>query len=450
MTDLAFSAADRNPVVAAFVRSQGIAPGSLVLDVHAEDEMLGFAQEALGGDFDAIGAYLVAGRDVAATIRQLVLWKHGGFARLGAMLDFASGYGRVTRWLRRELAPERLWVSDIYAGAVDFQRRCFGVNAFESAVRPQDLAAPRRFDFIFVASLFTHLPRPSFEAWLSRLVDLLEPGGLLVFSVHDAELRELGRDMPADGFLFRALSESRTLDPEQYGSTWVSEAYVRDAVERLAPGAGCSRLARGLCHFQDLYLVAPQGADFAGLAFDGGPEGVLERVEARNGTLYLRGWAASLAPGGRIAEVRAGIAGAGDAVAHDFYPHAGVGSRYPQLGAAPNAAWSLELALDPRTRFSEAVLVVEAMSERGIATTLHLGSVESALRRSSEWDLRLAIAAQQQAEARRERAELEARRQALAAEALAARVAAMEASFFWRLRNRWFALKRALRLTDER
>jgi hypothetical protein len=33
--------------------------------------------------------------------------------------DFASGYGRFTRFLVKELPRERVWVSDIYANAVE-------------------------------------------------------------------------------------------------------------------------------------------------------------------------------------------------------------------------------------------------------------------------------------------------------------------------------------------
>jgi hypothetical protein len=50
---------------------------------------------------------------------------------------------------------------------------------------------------------------------------------------------------------------------------------------------------------------------------------------------------------------------------------------------------------------------------------------------------------------RREEAEHEARHLSVRAEELEARIAAMRRSRFWRLRDAWFALKRALGLTRE-
>ncbi|MGO9954693.1 MAG: hypothetical protein ACLP50_01710 [Solirubrobacteraceae bacterium] len=50
----------------------------------------------------------------------------------------------------------------------------------------------RRFDLVFVASPFTYLPDRAFGAWLSKLWELVAPGGVLAFSVHDEVLNRLG------------------------------------------------------------------------------------------------------------------------------------------------------------------------------------------------------------------------------------------------------------------
>jgi alkanesulfonate monooxygenase SsuD/methylene tetrahydromethanopterin reductase-like flavin-dependent oxidoreductase (luciferase family) len=42
-----------------------------------------------------------------------------------------------------------------------------------------------KFDFIWVASLFSHLSGPLFDAWLAKLSDSLSPRAVLCFSVHD-------------------------------------------------------------------------------------------------------------------------------------------------------------------------------------------------------------------------------------------------------------------------
>ena len=48
-----------------------------------------------------------------------------------------------------------------------------------------------------------------------------------MFSAHSPEVLPPGVVMPESGFLFHASSESGSLDTSDYGSTWVTEAFVR-------------------------------------------------------------------------------------------------------------------------------------------------------------------------------------------------------------------------------
>ena len=113
----------------------------------------------------------------------------------------------MTRFLVREVPPERIWVADVYAGGVRFQEERFGVHGIVSTIRPEDFACAERFDAILVTSLFTHLPDERFVAWLRVLLGLLAPGGMLAFSAHspagaaagvdDAGERDLLQPRPA-------------------------------------------------------------------------------------------------------------------------------------------------------------------------------------------------------------------------------------------------------------
>src|SRR5262245_2600183 len=304
---LAFRPDETSPLADALLAELGVAPGRAI---DARDEMLGFLAAAQEGDRErALCQYFRSGASLADSLGQVLRWRFGEPGRIGKLLDFASGYGRVTRFLVREIPPERVWVADVYAEGVRFQEERFGVHGIVSTVRPEDFSCGERFDAVLVTSLFTHLPEERFTAWLRVLLGLLAPGGMLVFSAHSPAVLPSGVDMPAAGFCFQAISESGSLDTSDYGSTWVTEDFVRAALEKAA-GAGASlhRIERGLCNFQDLYLAIPEpGVDFSSLCFHGEPQLFLESARLAPGRLDLAGWAAVRS--GAVREVEAVLDG---------------------------------------------------------------------------------------------------------------------------------------------
>src|SRR3954469_18586907 len=262
---LAFQPDETSPLVAALLADLQM---DVDLAIDSRDEMLGFLVDAFEGDRErALFAYFRSGASIADSLGQVLRWRFGGMDRIGRILDFASGYGRVTRFLVSEIPPERVWVSDVYADGVRFQEERFGVHGIVSTIRPEDFACAERFDAILVTSLFTHLPEARFVAWLRVLLGLLEPGGLLAFSAHSPAVLPQGVAMPETGIHFQETSESGSLAKSDYGSTWVTAEFVRSALDRAAgPGASLHRIERGLCSFQDLYLALPEGGvDFTGL-----------------------------------------------------------------------------------------------------------------------------------------------------------------------------------------
>ena len=216
------------------------------------------------------------------------------------VLDFACGFGRLLRFLSLDMPAGRLFASEIQPQALDFVRDRFGVQILDSHADPSRFEPGRRFDAIWVASLFSHLPAELFDAWLSRLAGSLASDGVLCFSVHGAALVPPEHRMPDEGLLFFPVSENAGLEARLYGTTYVTEAYVRQAVARTCGGDwGCVRLPRALAHEQDLYVVAAPGRDLSALAgFRHGAWGwVDERRMDADGALFLRGWAASLDDG---------------------------------------------------------------------------------------------------------------------------------------------------------
>lgn len=425
----------------------GLAPGSVETAVDPRDEMLGHLAATLDGDRDrARFHYFRSGRSIARSLSSVLRWRFGeSLGRLDAALDFASGYGRVSRFLAGAIPPGRLWVSDVYAEGVAFQRDRFGVHGFASTLVPEELSAPCSFDAILVTSLFTHLAADRFERWLARLFALLRPGGVLCFSTHAPELRPQGASMPDSGILFVELSESGSLPTADYGSSWVSKDFVRGAVQRAAGERTVSlhRFPRGLCNFQDLYVAAAdEEVELAALPFRGEPELMVERCRLQGGVLSLVGWAGDR--GGPVREVVVEVDGSrlGSAAIHG--PRPDVVALFGSWIGTPG--WSCRVELAPGTSPSRALLTVGLIDREGELHPCQAGTIESALLASARLEIGVLHGDLRQA---RETLESERALAAYEMATLRARLAAMESSRFWKLRNAWFRFKRAVGLTDE-
>ncbi len=217
------------------------------------------------------------------------------------ILDFACGYGRLLRFLTLSEPATQIWAADIQADAVAFVASEFGVHGIKSDADPGSFEPDQRFHFIWVASLFSHLPEKSFRAWFAKLHSLLTPDGVLCFSVHDACLLTPDRQLPPDGIHYIPSSEIADLDTSSYGTTYVSEAFVARSIrEGLGePEQAYRRLPRGLANEQDIYVVpAAAKADLTALTgFRRGPWGWVDKLEVVDGQLRMHGWAASLDDG---------------------------------------------------------------------------------------------------------------------------------------------------------
>jgi SAM-dependent methyltransferase len=165
-------------------------------------------------------------------------------ARLGhgedsAVLEFASGYGRVTRHLRLP----KLTSCDIHPEAVEFLRSKMNVQAILSASDPAMFECKDRYDFIFVLSLFSHLPENLYAGWLKRLYDLLRPGGHLMFTANGETSAQkeplLGEALdPKTGFGFIRHTEQTDLDFSIYGSTISVPKFVEKQIATATNGKG--------------------------------------------------------------------------------------------------------------------------------------------------------------------------------------------------------------------
>ena len=268
--------------------------------IHPDCQMLDFSLRHHQDAALSVSQYFAVALQQYHTMRQISRRVFGERQDL-RVLDFACGYGRLLRFLIHSLPPEQIWASDIQVDAVDYVREQFGVNAMPSTAVPEDFRLDQRFDMIWVASLFSHLPETLFQRWIERLAGLLAPGGILCFSTHGEQLLPTGLELPESGFLYQTVSENEGLSPDIYGTTHVSKAYVERTLQAVfGPNLRWRHFFKLLAAEQDVYIAAfdPGGPELAGLEdFRRGPRGWLDEHRHVSNGLYLRGWAASIDDG---------------------------------------------------------------------------------------------------------------------------------------------------------
>lgn len=201
--------------------------------IHPDDEIFRFFA-GHPSSINPIRDYLADGWRTLSELLRLFEQLDRKLSTTSSFLEFASGFGRFTRHLKASLPADSLHVSDIVPGSVDFLRQQFGLDGVYSRPEPEALELPRRYQVIFVLSLFSHLPDGLWQRWLQRLYDALEPGGHLILTTHGEEFcARHGVTLPANGYHFIPSSESITLDASLYGSTFTAPLYVQNAIRQL-------------------------------------------------------------------------------------------------------------------------------------------------------------------------------------------------------------------------
>jgi SAM-dependent methyltransferase len=165
------------------------------------------------------------------------------------VLDFGCGWGRLTRFLARDVEPGRLYGCDPVAAILELARTSrVPAELARSDFLPERVPFDERFDLAYAFSVFTHLSESAHTASLRALHEAIVPGGLLVLTIRPPEylrtcellhpvLAGLGAE-PAGRvgdplYLYAAHDQlPLTFDAEDheltYGETVVTLAYVRE------------------------------------------------------------------------------------------------------------------------------------------------------------------------------------------------------------------------------
>lgn len=234
---------------------------SVVPDIDTEDLIFRFLVEnpVFPAVDDAIRYYFQDGANSAKKLNKLLFEKFGISRRWDtSILEFASGYGCVTRHLIKELAPVQIVSCDIHEAACSFIDEKMGVKTILSSTKPEDLQIENEtFDIVFALSFFSHMPEHTWARWLKCLFDKVKPNGYLIFTTHGkVSSKYLGDPViPESGIWFTPSSEQKDLDVADYGNTLVTEQFVRGAVELNLKRKVELMIEAGWWEHQDLYVV---------------------------------------------------------------------------------------------------------------------------------------------------------------------------------------------------
>jgi 2-polyprenyl-3-methyl-5-hydroxy-6-metoxy-1,4-benzoquinol methylase len=154
------------------------------------------------------------------------------------VLDFASGYGCVTRHLPEVLPGSEVFACDVLESCVNFMSQTLRFRALRSTKIPEELVIKKIFDLVVVLSLFSHLPERTFSRWLRQIVRLAAPRGIVLFTTHgQISAPHFGNPpLTADGFWHEPRMELPSLDPTHYGLSICSRRYCETCIEELKRG----------------------------------------------------------------------------------------------------------------------------------------------------------------------------------------------------------------------
>jgi SAM-dependent methyltransferase len=100
------------------------------------------------------------------------------------VLDFGCGWGRLTRFFARDVAPGRLYGCDPVEEILDVCRETrVPASLARSEFVPERLPFDESFDLAVSFSVFTHISEPAHESSLRALHASLRPGGILILTV---------------------------------------------------------------------------------------------------------------------------------------------------------------------------------------------------------------------------------------------------------------------------
>lgn len=113
--------------------------------------------------------------------------------KIGSILDFLCGHGRVMRSLRSQWPETRIVACDLDRGGVDYCVETFGAEPLYANVSLKKNLLPK-VDAEWIGSLLTHLDKETWPEVFDFVEASLNPGGLVIATYASGYVVELVRN----------------------------------------------------------------------------------------------------------------------------------------------------------------------------------------------------------------------------------------------------------------
>ena len=183
----------------------------------------------------------------------------------GRLVDFGSGYGRVSRFLPGLFPGASCLVTEVKEQAVKFQEQELGLSGILHSQNPEDFPS-EKFDLLLALSVFTHLPEGLFRSWMQNLSERMRDTGAMVITFLDQdrpESQEILKNFTASPEEFEYIRRSedsyftfvsdRLRDDGLYGSSFVTRSWLEGLSKSL--GLRIEFLDYSLVKSQDAALI---------------------------------------------------------------------------------------------------------------------------------------------------------------------------------------------------
>ena len=228
----------------------------VVNDIHHADYIFRFILDNSPTYTEAIKNYFHDGHNSAKKLANILADLEIKQIRKTSLLEFASGYGMVTRHLIKELNPIRITSCDIHEQATEFLNSRMDVEVILSQSIPENIDFKETFDVVFALSFFSHMPDTSFGRWLKTLYRAVKPNGYFIFTTHgNASTKHINCEIPESGIWFKPISEQKDLNMNEYGTSCVSLNYVERQVKQHLHTNIFSYKEAAWWEHQDLYII---------------------------------------------------------------------------------------------------------------------------------------------------------------------------------------------------
>ena len=154
-------------------------------DPDAVSRMLSPNESMIGDNYMWVGQSAVEA--IIASVGSSLL------TSVNTVLDFPCGHGRVLRHLVELFPDAQFDVCDLDEDGADFCAKRFGAEMVPPKAELTEATFPRKYDLIWIGSLFTHVSEERTARWLAFLADQLTDKGIIVVLDNRILAKQYGR-----------------------------------------------------------------------------------------------------------------------------------------------------------------------------------------------------------------------------------------------------------------